>query len=170
MKQILMSTRAVLLSVVLLFMLAGCLSEKKDNSIVQDLVVKSEVETAVSMLMAIFTRSQQGEMTLDKAKELGAGILRELRYGTDGYFWADTFDGVNVVLYGKKDVEGRNRLEDKDENGKFYVKEFLEKGRAGGGYVEYFFVKKGQTTQQPKRSYVLKFEPFGWVIGSGYYR
>ena len=68
----------------------------------QDLLIKSEVETAVSMLQAIYTKHQQGAMTLEKAKELGADLLRELRYGTDGYFWADTLEGVNVVLYGRK--------------------------------------------------------------------
>ena len=109
-------------------------------------------------------------MTLEKAKELGADLLRELKYGSEGYFWADTTEGVNVVLYGRKDVEGRNRLEDKDANGTYYVKDFLAKGKAGGGYVEYWFTKMGQTTPQPKRSYVLLFEPFGWVVGSGYYR
>ena len=102
-------------------------------------------------------RASTGAMTLEKAKELGADLLRGLRYGTDGYFWADTTEGVNVVLYGQKDVEGRNRLEDKDQKGTFYVKEFLAKGKAaGGGYVEYWFPKKGQPTAQPKRSYVLR--------------
>ena len=67
-------------------------------------------------------------------------------------------------------MEGRNRLEDKDQKGAFYVKEFLAKAKAGGGYVEYWFPKKGETAAHPKRSYVLLFEPFGWVVGSGYYR
>jgi hypothetical protein len=136
---------------------------------VQDLLIKSEVETAVSMLQAIQAKHRQGEMTLKKAKELGAELLRELRYGADGYFWADTTEGVNVVLYSRKDVEGRKRLDDRDVNGKYYIKEFIAKAIAGGGYVEYWFPKKGQTTAQPKRSYVLLFEPFGWVVGSGYY-
>lgn len=122
------------------------------------------------MLGAVNARHKKGEMTLEKAKLLGASLLRELRYGTDGYFWADTTEGVNVVLYGRKDVEGRSRIKDKDSNGNYYVKEFLAKGRAGGGYVEYSFPKKGQTAAQPKRSYVLPFEPFGWVVGTGYYR
>ena len=135
-----------------------------------DLLIKSQVETAVSMLRAIHARQQKGEMTLEKAKALGADLLRELQYGTEGYFWADTTDGVNVVLYGRKDVEGRNRMEDKDEKGTFYIKEFMAKAKGGGGYVEYWFTKKGQTTAQPKRSYVLPFEPFGWVVGTGYYR
>jgi methyl-accepting chemotaxis protein len=170
MKKVLMTTCVVLLSVAFLGLSAGAKSDKQKNTSTQDVLVKSEVETAVSMLRAIFAKYQQGAMTLEKAKELGGDLLRELRYGTDGYFWADTTEGVNVVLFGRKDVEGRNRLEDKDQKGVFYVKEFLAKGKAGGGYVEYWFPKKGQTTAQPKRSYVLLFEPFGWVVGSGYYR
>lgn len=143
---------------------------RTENATAQDLLIKSEVETAVSMLQRIYAKHQQGEMTLEKAKELGADLLRELRYGTDGYFWADTTEGVNVVLYGREDVEGRNRLEDKDSKGTYYVKEFLAKGKTSGGYVEYWFPKMGQTSAQPKRSYVLLFAPFGWVVGSGYYR
>ena len=170
MKGVLMTACVVLMSIAFLCLPAGSQPVKQENSSAQDLLIKSEVETAVSMLQAIFTKHQRGAMTLEKAKELGADLLRELRYGTDGYFWADTTEGVNVVLYGRKDVEGRNRLEDKDQKGTFYVKEFLAKGKAGGGYIDYLFSKRGQTKIQPKRSYVLLFKPFGWVVGSGYYR
>lgn len=58
------------------------------------------------MLGALYVKSQNGEITLEQAKKLGADLLRKLRYGTDGYFWADTTEGVNVVLYGRKDTEG----------------------------------------------------------------
>ena len=170
MKRVLMIACMVFLSVTFLALSAEAQSGKQENPSAQDMLVKSQVETAVSMLRAIFTKHKQGVMTLEKAKELGADLLRELRYGTDGYFWADTTEGVNVVLYGRKDVEGRNRLEDKDQQGTFYVKEFLAKAKTGGGYVEYLWPKMGQTTPQPKRSYVLLFEPFGWVVGNGYYR
>lgn len=135
----------------------------------QDRLIKSEVETAVSMLQAIYARYQQGDMTLEKAKSLGANLLREMKYGEDGYFWVDTTEGVNVVLYGRKDVEGRNRLNDRDVNGKYYIREFIEKANAGGGYADYWFPKKGEAIAQLKRSFVMPFEPFGWIVGSGYY-
>jgi len=170
MKKILMTLLVVFLNVMFLSLPADAQAEKLEKSSAQDVLIKSEVETAVSMLQTIYTKHQEGEMSLVQAKKLGADLLRELRYGTEGYFWADTTEGVNVVLYGRKDVEGKNRLEDKDKQGTFYIKEFLAKSKAGGGYVEYWFPKKGQTTPQPKRSYVLLFKPFGWVVGSGYYR
>ena len=69
------------------------------------------------MLQGIYDRQQAGELTPEQAKSLGANLLRGLSYSPDGYFWADTSEGVNVVLYGRPDVEGRNRLEDKDEKG-----------------------------------------------------
>jgi len=142
--------------------------EKSDNPS-QDILIKSEVETAVSMLQAIFEKHTSGEMSLEKAKKLGADLLRELHYGTDGYFWADTEEGVNIVLYGRKDVEGKNRFEAQDEKGIFYVKNFIKTGQDGGGYVDYWFTKKGAAKEEAKRSYVFLFKPFGWVVGSGYY-
>jgi methyl-accepting chemotaxis protein len=169
MKRMLIGVLVVLSGISGFCLSAGGQTGKEEMSC-QDLLIRSEVETAVSMLQAIYARHTRGEMALDHAKKLGADLLRELHYGTEGYFWADTTEGVNVVLYGRKDVEGRNRLEDKDSNGMFYVKAFLETAKAGGGYVEYLFPKKGQATPQAKRSYVLPFKPFGWVVGSGYYR
>ena len=170
MKRRLMARFAFLLSLTVLCLSVGVRAAGGETHSPQDRLIKSEVETAISMLQAIYTKHQRGEMSLDQAKKLGADLLRELRYGSDGYFWADTIKGVNVVLYGRKDVEGRNRIEDKDPKGRYYVKEFLAKAKKGGGYVEYSFPKKGETKPMAKRSYVLPFEPFGWVVGTGYYR
>ncbi len=170
MKRVLITVFAIFLNMVFFSLPTNAQAEKLETSSSQDMLIKNEVQTAVSMLQAIYVKHQNGEMSLVQAKKLGVDLLRELRYGTEGYFWADTTEGVNVVLYGKKDIEGKNRLENKDQNGIFYIKKFLAMGKAGGGYVEYLFPKKGKTIAQPKRSYVLLFKPFGWVVGSGYYR
>jgi methyl-accepting chemotaxis protein len=134
----------------------------------QDQLIKSQVETAVSMLQQIYAQSKAGQMSLASAKLLGANLLRQMHYGTDGYFFADTKEGVNVVLYGRKDVEGKNRLNDVI-NGVAYVKEIGQKALAGGGYTDYFYSKKDGTTPLPKRAYSLYFQPFNWVVGTGYY-
>jgi methyl-accepting chemotaxis protein len=123
-----------------------CQSEMKKGSSAQDLLIKNEVETAISMLQTISAKQQKGELTLEQAKQLGADLLRGLRYGKDGYFWAA-----------------------KDVKGKPYIRDFIAKAKAGGGYLNYWFPKLNQTTPLPKRSYVQLFESFGWVVGSGYY-
>jgi methyl-accepting chemotaxis protein len=127
-----------------------------------------EVETAVSLLKALSERATRGEISLDEAKKSGATLLRDLRYDKDGYFFADTFDGVNVVLLGRAD-EGKSRIDKADTRGKLFVREFLSHGHAGGGYTDYYFVRKEGGEPLPKRAYTLEFAPFGWVIGTGNY-
>lgn len=150
---------------------APVLAEKpqQPHSASRDLVIKSQVETALSMLQAIYMKSRNGDMTLDQAKTLGADMLRDLSYGKEGYFWADTVDGINVVLGWKKELEGKSRLDNRDPKGMYYVRHFLSTGKAGGGYVNYLFHRIDQEPWVRKRSYVKRFEPFGWVIGTGYY-
>jgi methyl-accepting chemotaxis protein len=134
-----------------------------------DRLVKDEVETAASLLQGIHDSYTKGEITLGQAKEIGADLLRNLKYGEDGYFWTDTVEGVNVVLLGKKDVEGTNRFNAQDKKGKYFVKEFIEKGTIDGGYIDYYFPKKGSDAPLPKRARTLEFKPFHWVIGTGNY-
>jgi len=54
MKRILMTACVVFLCMLFLVPCAGATSDKQENSAAQDMLVKNEVETAVSMLQAIF--------------------------------------------------------------------------------------------------------------------
>lgn len=134
-----------------------------------DSQAKSEVETAVSLLQKLYDRSQKGEIALDEAKSQGTELLRALRYGKDGYFWADTTEGVNVVLLGTP-AEGKSRINKRDAKGKYNIQEIIRVGmQPGGGFSDYYTTKKDSTVPLPKRSYSLLFQPFGWVVGTGNY-
>ncbi|MFQ8877056.1 MAG: cache domain-containing protein [Roseburia hominis] len=111
----------------------------------------------------------EDDYSYEEAETRGADLLRELRYGNGGYFWADTYDGENVVLLGSA-TEGTNRMETKDADGYQMVKEIIRVGQEpDGGYTDYVFPKEGETESSPKRSYSRAFEPFGWVVGTGNY-
>lgn len=154
------------------------MNKQKENSLEQletsirqnfDNNVKQQVENACSMLQAVADKEKTGEYTMDEAKRIGADLLRELKYGTDGYFWADTYNGTNVVYLGK-DTEGQNRLDMVDVNGFKLIEAIIEVGQQPeGGYVDYQFPKPNETEPSPKRSYSKSFEPFQWVIGTGNY-
>ncbi|NLK98950.1 MAG: HAMP domain-containing protein [Epulopiscium sp.] len=134
-----------------------------------DNLISTQVQNATSILQQYSDKVDKGEMTLEEAKKAAADMIREIRYGENGYFWIDTTEGVNVVLYGSK-TEGTNRYEAQDSNGTYYIKEILKNGmQEGGGFSDYHFPKEGQTDPLPKRSYSLEFKPFGWVIGTGNY-
>ncbi len=134
-----------------------------------DLVIRTQVEVAVSMLGQINKMKEAGQFTEDLAKKLGADLLRELRYDKEGYFWADTEQGVNVVLYGTK-TEGTNRINFQDTKGAYIIQEIIAAAKQpGGGFTDYWFPKLGQTEALMKRGYSLFFEPFGWSVGTGNY-
>ncbi|HJV64621.1 MAG TPA: methyl-accepting chemotaxis protein [Geomonas sp.] len=133
-----------------------------------DSQAKNEVTCALSMLEQLYQRELKGELTPAESRRLGAELLRGLRYGATGYFWADTTEGVNVVLLGKP-AEGTHRMDQQDASGRYFIREIISKGMHGGGFTDYRFPKAGETTPQPKRSYSLLFKPFNWVVGTGNY-
>lgn len=131
--------------------------------------IKNQVENVISLLNTIYSKYESGEYTLEESKKIAADLVRELRYGDDGYFWIDTYGGDNVVLLGG-DKEGTNRLDTVDVNGYAMVKDIIAFGRnEGGGFTDYWFPKEGESEASPKRSYSLAFEPFEWVVGTGNY-
>ncbi len=134
-----------------------------------DRLIKNEVETAVALIDTIYNDSKKGLLSIEEAKKKAADLIRELRYGNDGYFWIDTYEGDNIVLYGNKDVEGTNRYELQDKKDNYIIKELIKQGINGGGYSDYYFPKEDSDTPLPKRAYSLAFEPYEWVIGTGNY-
>lgn len=133
-----------------------------------DNYIKSEIETVYSLLEWYNEQVQKGSMTIEEAKLAAVNQIRDLRYGTEGYFWADTSKGDNIVLLGGAS-EGTNRLNLQDATGKYIIKEILNAGLNGGGFTDYLFPRAGETIALPKRSYSLYFKPFDWVIGTGNY-
>lgn len=134
-----------------------------------DMNIKNQVENAISMLAGVSAEIKSGKMDEEAGKKLAADLLRKLSYGEGGYFWADTYDGTNVVLLGK-DTEGTNRMDSVDANGVRFMEEIIGNGKKeGGGYSNYEFPKAGETKPLPKRSFSKSFEDFEWVVGTGNY-
>ncbi len=131
--------------------------------------LKGETEVAYGIIEEYYKKQQAGELTEDQAKKEAADRVRDLRYDDGkGYFWIDTVDGNNVVLLGRKDVEGTNRYNAKDPNGFPYIQEINKAAQQeGGGFTRWEFPKPGETESLPKYGYSLEFQPYHWVLGTG---
>lgn len=185
MNNIKVRTKLVIVMVIALIALALCavisntsLSGLGDNALdiiendmrsSYDEQIKAQVDNVISLCQSIYNRYEKGEYTLDEAEKLAADQIRDLRYGNNGYFWVDTYDGTNVVLLGN-DTEGTNRMDAVDTNGFAYMQAIISAGRQeNGGFTDYVFPREGETETSPKRAYSKAFEPFGWVLGTGNY-
>jgi methyl-accepting chemotaxis protein len=71
----------------------------------------------------------------------------------------------------KPSLNGKNLSKVKDPEGKFLFNEMVKVSKTEnlGGLVEYMWEKPGKDAPQLKYSYVKKFEPWDWIIGTGAY-
>ncbi len=135
-----------------------------------DISIKNQVEIVVSELDGIYMEYENGMLTSEEAKILSADVIRNARYGEGGYFWADTIEGDNVVLLGREDVEGKNRIDLEDKFGNKLIQDFVDIIKSDGeGYSNYYFPRAGETEALPKRAYVKLYDKYDWIIGTGNY-
>ena len=131
--------------------------------------LRQETETAMSVVQFFYDQQRAGRMSEDQAKQFAENAIRDLRYDDgQGYFWIDTYQGVNLVLLGDKAVEGKSRWDYKDSDGQLAVQEWIANGQKnGGGFTNYTYAKPNSSTPLPKLGYTLAFEPWHWVVGTG---
>ncbi len=133
-----------------------------------EMELKNETQVAVSLIEQSYARQKAGILTEEQAKKEAADAVRALRYDDGkGYFWIDTYDGVNVVLLGRP-TEGKSRIDLVDPQGRHFIREMLEAGKKeGGGFTDLMFPKPNETEPLPKRNYTVAFAPYQWVLGTG---
>jgi len=107
-----------------------------------------------------------------KIKEETLKTISEMRYGNGDYFWINDSHPTMVMHPIKPELNGKDLSDNKDAKGKKHFIEMTEvvKNNKDGGLVKYFWdrpEKKGDPRE--KFSYVQKFEPWDWIIGTGAY-
>lgn len=94
--------------------------------------------------------------------------LRDLRYGSDGYYFGYTDNGDRVFLAGKD--EGKNFWDLRDSHGVYLIRDLIGAAKSGGGFVTYYFPRPGNdSTAYPKLSYSRYLDKWKWSIGAGFY-
>jgi methyl-accepting chemotaxis protein len=135
-----------------------------------DANISQKVEMIMTALDGVQAEIKSGAISRAEGERLAANIIRDSRYGSSGYFWADDLEGNNIVLLGNPDVEGTNRIGLEDVNGLALIVEMINIAKTdGSGFLDYYFPKPNETEALRKRAFVSLDEYFGWVIGTGNY-
>ena len=134
--------------------------------------IKTQTDQAYSFVDALY-RQQKGKMPEAALKKLILEALRPLRFFDGrGYFFVDDDKGMCLLLPTAPQLEGTSLWDNRDPTGHYIMRDLVQAsgGPTRAGYSRYFWYPPNDPTRmQEKVSYVRRFEPFNWVIGTGEY-
>jgi len=138
---------------------AAMLEEKKEQ-------LKSEVNSALTAIAPIMNDTELNPQQIESKVK---AILESMRFQKDGYVFTYDYNGTAMTVGPYKDVVGKNLYDKADANGVYFVREMIEKAKAGDGYVEYIWPKPSINKDAPKLSYATRIDRWSWMIGTGIY-
>jgi PAS domain S-box-containing protein len=129
--------------------------------------------SAESMVNNWHRMELNGELSTTQAKESAINQIKTLRYGEQlkDYFWLTDMHPTMLTHPYRPDLNGIDLSEVYDSrNKKLFIEMVNLVKEKGEGYVDYMWQWKDDSTKiVPKLSYVKKFDPWNWVIGTGIY-
>ncbi|MDX5595276.1 methyl-accepting chemotaxis protein [Pseudovibrio sp. SPO723] len=140
---------------------SSMVSERQDT-------IKHITHTGMSVLEHFHKLETSGQLTREEAQAEAKATINEMRYDNGNYIFVYKYDGTNLVTPGSN-LEGKNLIGLKDENGVLIVRELIERAKQGGGRLAYVWPKAGGTIPYDKESWAEGFAPWGWMIGTGVY-
>jgi methyl-accepting chemotaxis protein len=132
--------------------------------------VRSVVESAMGLIVAIHDRQISGELSEVEAQRQARDAVRSMTYDNGNYVFVYDSEGTALVNAPDPSQEGENRMALADPNGVHFIRDMVE-GTWGGQSMTlaYSWLRSGEAAPQPKVSFAAGFAPWGWMVGTGVY-
>jgi methyl-accepting chemotaxis protein len=174
-RQLRFATKALIISLAfmlpMLLLVGWGLKTQADDALRsrQD-ATRQHVEVARGVIVWAQAQEAAGKLSREQAQAMALRQVAALRYEGSEYFWINDMQPRILMHPIKPELDGKDASGIKDPNGFALFNAFVAKVRAEGqGFVAYQWPKPGNDKPVDKISYVMGFEPWGWVIGSGIY-
>ena len=130
---------------------------------------RSELKNYTDIAVTAVKHLTEGEdMTSPEVQEEVKQIVRNMRFGADGYFYAyDEY--VTLAHPTVPTLEGKNNKDLTDPNGVKIIQELYEVAKEGGGITSYVYYKPSRNREVEKYGYSDTLEGSDWWIGTGLY-
>ncbi|MTJ79963.1 MAG: HAMP domain-containing protein [Telmatospirillum sp.] len=134
--------------------------------------IRSLVQVARGVADYWHDKEVSGQMTREQAQQAARDQLWRLRFGNNIYFFIQTYDGVTVLQL-NRELEGKNRLDVVDADGKPTVRMQIEAAKRGGDVIYYRQTRTGGegtgADAIDKMAFALGYEPWQWAVCTGIY-
>ena len=132
---------------------------------------QQQVQTVYKLIEYFYSLETSKQLNRNAAQTTALSIISRLSYNDNDYFWINDINGVMLMHPHKPELIGKNILGIKDQHGNRVFSQILNViNSKGEGFVFYNWSKPNTSVDVSKISFVRKFEPWGWVIGTGVYR
>jgi methyl-accepting chemotaxis protein len=154
----------------LVVLLAGCSNSADSNISREDsnnqVIVAATRVAATGLGQALKNISDESQRT-DFIRQ----YVNAIRFMNDdsGYFFVYNYNYKNIAIAVFSDLQGQDLKELKDSKGKYFIQEFVETAKKGGGFVEYFWPHTITKVDMRKVSYIMPIPGAQYLIGCGYY-
>ncbi|MCG3759031.1 methyl-accepting chemotaxis protein [Vibrio cincinnatiensis] len=122
--------------------------------------LKSYLEIAESAIEPL--RKQQASL------EEVMTILREIRFGSDGYIFGYDSKGTRLLLGQSRAGLGENFINMTDTQGNYLIRDLINNAKKNQFSI-YYFPKPGESQPLPKLSYSVYLPQWDLTIGTGFY-
>ena len=134
------------------------------------------MQTTYNQIAYYNSLATSGKITVEEAQQQAKAAIKSARFGgadkASNYFFVYSMDGVGVVPPpAKPEWEGKMLLGTiKDSQGRLTLDDLIGAVRSvPEGFVDSSFPRSQGGPGLPKLSFVMKFEPWNWMIGTGVY-
>lgn len=95
--------------------------------------------------------------------------LRDIRFGSAGYFFMYDSQGKNIFHALMPNLEGQNKIDMTDPRGTKIIVGLLDAAKRGDGNFSYYYQKTNTNEQIEKISFVMMVPGTDWMLGTGAY-
>ena len=138
----------------------------------QAALTKALVEKAVDFYQAK-SKETGKDQTLKVMNSMPGATAVGLRKGPLYVFGVDMSNGRAVIMItpANRKLIGKDLTDLKGAKGKQFLKEMMKvaNSESGSGWVEYWWLRNGETEPTLKRSYIMKVPDEPVLLGAGYY-
>ena len=141
----------------------------KTNQALIESRTRQVVDVGYGIVDHFYKEYKKGTFAEGEAKHLAIEALRTIRYGGVEYFWVNDYH-PKMIMHPKKELEGTDLSNYADPDGKkLFIEMVNVVNQQNEGFVYYKWEKPGESTPQPKVSFVKGFKEWNWIVGSGVY-
>lgn len=122
--------------------------------------IKEATEIAAGIVQYQISLKDQGNVNQ---------ALRDIRFGSAGYFFIYDSKGKNIFHALLPALEGQDKIDMTDPRGTKIIVGLLNAAQRGDGHFSYYYQKPNTNEQIEKLSYVTMVPGTDWMLGTGAY-